>query len=56
LKRAGPWSSSLGYREAMFLNEGRFRPISEFDLDRHQLAHADTPNVAGYCGNFLFTP
>ena len=48
----------LGPRyEARFLGrDGSFRPFSEFDVKRDQLAHADNPLSKAYVRNFFFLP
>jgi FkbM family methyltransferase len=33
-----------------------FRPLSEFDVERDQLAHRDNPLAKGYVRNFFFLP
>jgi FkbM family methyltransferase len=47
--------TSEGYH-GWFLVEGQWRPLSEFDVERHQLDHLD--NVVGpdYINNILFCP
>ena len=43
--------------EAKFLGrDGAFRPFSDFNVERDQLAHADNPLSKAYVRNFFFLP
>ncbi len=42
--------------DGWFLEAGRWRPLEEFDVERHQLAHLDDVNRRDYINNFLFLP
>lgn len=44
-----------GY-EGWFLHRGRWHPLSEFDVQRHQLDHLDDLVGPDYVNNVLFTP
>jgi FkbM family methyltransferase len=39
-----------------FLQNGRFRPLIDFDTDSHQIALEDNPGDPLYVSNFLFLP
>ena len=51
-------TAMLGPRyEAKFLGRnGEFRPFSDFDVERDQLAHRDNPLSKDYVRNFFFMP
>lgn len=46
---------SEGY-EGWFLHGGRWHPLADFDIERHQLDHLDDVVGPDYVNNILFTP
>lgn len=44
-----------GY-DGWFLQDDRWNPLADFDVERHQLAHLDDVNGDEYINNFLFMP
>ena len=47
--------ASEGY-DGWFLHSGRWHPLAEFDVQRHQLDHLDDLVGPDYINNILFTP
>lgn len=47
--------TALGY-EGWLLEDGRWRPLADFDVQRHQLDHLDDVRGSAYINNFLFVP
>ncbi len=48
--------TEMSYTQCYFLLQGRFCPIEQFDIERHQLSLASTPRCREYVNNFLFKP